>query len=87
MKWPPKKSLEHDGSTTSALLPPQVVSSEKLPDTPEAGPTTSEALKHEQEVPSVPCTTATTGSVCTTPTALLLGTRISCKNRHSLVPR
>lgn len=62
MKWPPKKSSEHDGSTTSALLPPQDVSSEKLPDTPEAGPSTSEAVKHEQEVPSVPCTTATISS-------------------------
>lgn len=56
----PKKSSEHDGSTTSALLPPQDVSSEKFPDTPEAGPTTSEAVKHKQEVPSVPCTTVTT---------------------------
>lgn len=62
MKLPSQKSSEHDGSTTSALLPPQDVSSEKLPDTPEAGPTTSEAVKHEREVPSVPCTTATTSS-------------------------
>lgn len=80
MKWPPKKSSEHDGSTTSALLPPHDASSEKLPDTPEAGPITSEAVKHEQEVPSVPCTTVTTSSVLT-PTALLPRTRISCKNQ------
>lgn len=62
MKLPSQKSSEHDGPTTSPLLPPQDVSSEKLPDTPEARPTTSEAVKHEREVPSVPCTTATTSS-------------------------
>lgn len=80
-----------DPQSMMALLPlphfpPQDVSSEKLPHTPEAGPTASEALKHEQEVPSVPCTTATIGSVFTTSTALLLRARISCKNRHILVP-
>lgn len=81
MKWPPKKSSEHDSSTTSVLLPLKDVSSEKLPDTPEAGPTTSEAVKQEQEVPSVPCTTVTTRSVLTTSTALLPRTRISYKNQ------
>lgn len=76
----------------TALLPLpyshlQGVSSEKLPDTPKAGPTTSEALKHEQGVPSVPCTTATTTSVfhnsdCSAP----LGARNNYKNRSIPIP-
>lgn len=86
MKWPPKKSSEQDGSTTSALLPPQDVSSEKFPDTPEAGPTTSEAVKHEQEVPSVPCTTVTTSSVLTTSTLFCQGQGSVAKIRQILVP-